>query len=1295
MADRPRTIAVCLSEAHSFLNTGFLNELGRAAAAKGYGVAIFNSSLDLPWYQQDNPAPRAGYKAIRYDLFDALCIVNHSFHDEALVNELIAGARSHHIPVILCGAERPGCWSVMNRYEDCFKALLRHVIREHQARDTFFIAGTRNEPNSEARLQCYREVLAEEGLPFSDGQVAFGEYWGKPAAEIVRNMIRSGRKLPRAIFCANDLMAIGVCDMLRDNGIRVPEDVIVTGFDGAPAAFMVRPRLTTCADVPEELAEQIVSLVLNISSRNEEDREPRTLFHEFRPVFSESCGCPCAENDKYDALTVFRRSEALNGHENNLYHQVEQMLMQKDADSFLKTVSASLLPGSALFLNRRFLGIYSGSEYQSDHLEENMLVVPYREPNEELEIRDVLFSRLVKPENHQTGITVFNTIHADNIVCGFFSAYTNDLEADAQLIKRLTDVLNLVFTIQLGNARQQLLIHHLDNTLYMDSATELSNLRGLTRWFDSFAAREESHTRALALSVYSIYRYNYIFENYGINETDEIARLVANRLVSANPGALMIARIGDDQFAVIDAADSSAALSRIINRATEAFSRQIDSYNAVSTRSYYVEINCGCTTVEAGWTDTSLENLIRLAVGEMYLNRLNSNRSTSKPSFSASEMYSAFNLLMEKNLFKFHFQPIVDARTAQIYAYEALMRTDSLINLAPLEILAIAREYNRLYDVERATLFGIMETYVRHYADFSGSKVFINTIPGHFLNDEDCTAIREDFENYLDCFVFELTEQDTISEDELRRLKNLCKAGASAQIAIDDYGVGHSNMVNVLRYAPQIIKIDRNLIDGIQSDRNKQLFVRNTIDFAHQNGIKALAEGVENAEELKTVIDFGIDLIQGFYTGRPQDMPLAAINENIRQEILAEHLLLTRFDRNAKVYSASPDETIDLLDLAMQQYTCIRFPGGRVTLVGHKQHSVDMILRFEENAATTLTLRDVNLKGVNETSVQLGNRSTVTLVMEGVNILNKEGIRVPASSTLTLTGSGSLLVLNNRNYSVGIGANYNDPYGTIIVDMDGSLTVRSSGDKVVCIGGGRSAGNGIFLLKGKIDLTANGISVIGIGSSTGDTQIDIRSASVSAVVEGNDCVGIGSLSAFARITSAGNLEITGNCERSTGIGSMGGTADVLLEGGSVSVTTHCDIGACIGTFNGEVSVQIAGARVRIHGEGNKVAGYGSPEGACDTRIESGFVCGQVLAGEPLLLGNEMSRMIITGGNVRLFPESDHPPVSPAGLPLRIFKPEGDHYEKTFRDRRGEWTCKADRDEEGKLYVWVPRDAQED
>ncbi len=1287
MADRQKLIAVCLSQVHNFLNTGFLNELSRISAADGYGVVIFNTSLDFYWYQGENKAPRAVYRAINYDLFDAFFIICHSFHDDELVREIVDGAQAHDIPVFLAGLELPGCWSVVNDYEEGYKDLIRHVIRDHGAKDTFFIAGLKDEPNSEGRIRCWQEVLEECGLPFSQNMLAYGNYWSKPAVEVVRMLLHSRDKMPDAIFCANDNMAIAVCDALQKDGLRVPEDIIVTGFDGIPAAYLVRPRLTTCSDDPRSLAEQVMSLIRRLKAGEYPDH---IIHHSFRPVFSESCGCPTLENDRFDALSVYRRSEALNNHENDLYHTVARLLVQKDPDAFLKMVSSSLLPDSYICLNKRFLGIYSGVDYYADSIEEDLLYIPSLDNEEDLNITECRLSELRPQAGEETGMTLFNTLHTGTVVCGFYAAHTRDLDNDAQLIKRLVDVLNLVFTIHLGSARQQQLIHHLDSTLYLDSVTGLNNLKGLTRWFEDYAADADSHTRPLSLSVYSIYRYNYIYENYGMNETEEIVRLVANRLTSSNPNALIIARINGDQFVVMDTGENMESIGRTINRSTEDFFTQIESYNAISSRQYYVEVNCGCTTVDIGWKDTTLENLIKLALGELYLNRLRSNSHTaSKPSSSTSELYSAFNLLMEKNLFKFHFQPIVYAKNGQIYAYEALMRTDNLINLSPLEVLSIAREYNRLYDVERATLFGIMDRFVQDYSSFFGSKVFINTIPGHFLNDEDCAIIKEEFESYLDCFVFELTEQDSTSEEELLRLKNLCKTGSTAQIAIDDYGAGHSNIVNVLRYAPQIIKIDRALISGIQNDRNKQLFVRNTIDFAHQNGIRALAEGVETSDELRTLIDYGIDLIQGYYTGRPSEVPARAIHESIRHEILAENLLLTRYDRDAKIFTASDGDSLDLVNLAMEHYSAIQVSGGHVTLTGQKNQSVDMLIRIAEDAEATLTLNNINLKGVNETPIQLGNRSRLTIQAEGNNTLNKEGVRVPASACLTLRGSGELKILNNRNYSVGIGSNYNDPYGTIVIDMDGRLIIQSSGDKVVCIGGGRSAGEGISIVKGTCSLSANGISVIGLGSSTGDTQISIGDASITIAIDGNDAVGIGSLSGQVLLRSSGALSVTANCERATGIGSMSGTGDIRLEGGSVSSTVHCDVGACIGSFSGELYVHISDVRVRIHGEGNRVAGFGSTDGACDTRIESGFVSADVLASDRMLLGNEHSRVMITGGNVRAFPESHQAPVSPGGLALHCESPAGDHYEANFRDKRESWTYRADRDEEGHLYVWVP------
>lgn len=1297
MADRQKLIGVCLSEAHSVLNTGFLSELNAAASAEGYAVVLFNSTPNP--YREDGgeTASRALYRAIRFPLFDAIVILYYSFRDRQFLEEIVAGARRRRVPVISLGEELPDCYSVVNDYEDSYLSLLRHVLRDHGARDTVFLAGHHRDDTSAFREACYRRALEECGLPFEPARVLPAEYSPEKAAELLRALIQQRREHdenpPQAVFCANDDMALAACGALKALGLRVPEDVIVTGFDGVPAAFMASPRLTTCCDDPKAAAKTILQIV---ASAKEGKRPPRRSPHRFREVRSDSCGCPSEENRRFDALTLFRRSEALSRHENDLALRMNLLASEPDPTAFLEKLSLSLLPDSVLYLNRSFSDILRGGDYTLDAAEREVMALPSRGPDEPFSFTETNLDALRPHGGTRNGTFVLNAVYADNRYCGVYAVHTDDPEGDAQFIRRMSDTLSLLLTLRLSLARQQALIRSLDDTLYRDAATGLNNLRGLSRWFESYAAEEASRARPLALAVFSINHYTYIYENYGVEEIASAVSLVASRLTAYHGGALAAARISDEQFVIVQTAETPAALRRLVDSGTDRFYRSLEAHNAASSKPYYIEVNCGCTVLDAGWEDASLESLVHLALGEMYLNNMRASaasREASKPAAASSAAhFSAFNLLMEKNLLSFHYQPIVSAKSAQIIAYEALMRSDPLIHLSPLEILAVAREYHRLYEVEKRTVFGIVSQYAQDPGAFSGCRVFINTIPGYFLNEEDCKKLQEKYEGFLHHFVFELTEQDTTPDEELARLRALGREDRPTQIAIDDYGTGHSNMVNVLRYAPQIIKIDRELISNIPADSNKQLFVRNTIDFAHRNNIRVLAEGVETAEELRAVISYGVDYIQGYFTGRPAERPLKAVADPVRNLILEENLAQRRLNHTGTIYTAKDGETVDAVARSIQGVSCVQLTGGRAVLTGRAKQPVPLSVQVADGAEAALVLRDVSLTAAGEPVIQLGKNATLTLVLEGDNLLDKEGVLVPATARLTVNGSGSLRIENGRNFAIGVGANFNDPFGTILLDLEaeGSLSVRSVGDRLVCLGGGRSAGEGIRFLRGNFSFRGSGITALGVGAAGGDAKIEIgKDASVSVSLEGNETVGLGTFSGEVDLSCAGALSVELKCERCAGVGSLSGSGRVLLAGGSTRVTARCERGACVGCYDGEVTAVLRDADVTVHGEGNRVAGLGSVEGACDTRIESGRVSGKILAAENLLLGNAHSRVVVTGGNVLLDPVQEETPVSPGGLPLHKEEPEGDRYEKSFRDRRGSWTYIAERDKEGRLSVWVP------
>ena len=430
------------------------------------------------------------------------------------------------------------------------------------------------------------------------------------------------------------------------------------------------------------------------------------------------------------------------------------------------------------------------------------------------------------------------------------------------------------------------MLESIRNANIVNPISKLPNLKGANRWFDEFSALDENHSKAMVVSIYGLPKYKFIYENYGMQHIEATLCYVAKALQEANPKNSFIAHIAEDEFTVINYLVDPADISDTVNAAVKSFYTNIEKYNASSGLDYYVEVNCGCITANPGWEGT-FANFTKRATGEMYINRVKSGMGTAtKERITPKEHYDKFNTLIDRNLFNYHFQPIVNAKNGEIVAYEALMRTDPSIGMNPMEVIETAEAYSRLYEIEKATMFNVMERFTKEHDKFNGCKVFVNSIPGYFLNEEDNAEFGKLYSSYLNDIVFEITEHDTISDDELITLKHLGGNENGNQIAIDDYGTGHSNIVNLLRYSPQVIKIDRFLITDIHKDINKQMFVRSTIELARLNDIKVLAEGVETSDELNAVISYGVDYIQGYYTARPAPEPITSIADDIRDEIL-------------------------------------------------------------------------------------------------------------------------------------------------------------------------------------------------------------------------------------------------------------------------------------------------------------------------------------------------------------------------------------------------------------------------
>ncbi len=221
------------------------------------------------------------------------------------------------------------------------------------------------------------------------------------------------------------------------------------------------------------------------------------------------------------------------------------------------------------------------------------------------------------------------------------------------------------------------------------------------------------------------------------------------------------------------------------------------------------------------------------------------------------------------------FQPIVSLSERRILGYEALTRGPSNTALhSPINLLAAARHAGRLNELEMIC----RENACRRYSQLQlQGKLFLNASPETLL---DAThkpgrtlELLQKYRIPADRVVIELTEQTPTDDFELldAALHHYRNMGFS--IALDDLGAGYSSLRMWSELRPDYVKIDRYFVDGIHRDAIKREFVESIMKIARASRAQVVAEGIELVEEFRVLSDMGIDLVQGYLLGRPEELP--------------------------------------------------------------------------------------------------------------------------------------------------------------------------------------------------------------------------------------------------------------------------------------------------------------------------------------------------------------------------------------------------------------------------------------
>lgn len=566
-------------------------------------------------------------------------------------------------------------------------------------------------------------------------------------------------------------------------------------------------------------------------------------------------------------------------------------------------------------------------------------------------------------------------------------------------------------------------------------------------------------------------------------------------------------------------------------------------------------------------------------LAEMLISLKNSGTDHKLANLSEAELAELQETehIIDENLFDYYFQPIVSAKDGEIYSYEALMRPKSDMKLTPYHILKYASLVNRLPDIERGTFLNVLGIIDVRKEDFFGKSVFINSIPEAKMSTEDFRKVTKMLLKHSDMAVVEMTEQSEIDDESLESLKERYR-NMGVKMAIDDYGSGYSNAGNLLRYMPNFVKIDRSLLTDIQNSPKKRHFVREIIHFCHENDILALAEGVETAEELHTVILLGADLIQGYFTARPAPEIIGSIPEDIKQMIKRYHQ--EREDGiGQQVYIADVSERIILERLMQSGMKCIVIGSngsGDISIEGSSELDSQIRIETRKGYSGRITIENAWFNSIkNKPCIDIGEDNEVTLVLSGDNKLDTGGIRVPQSSKLTIAGEGRLEINVNGKEFYGIGNGAGMWHGDITFEQSGRITVNADGEKGVAIGSGN--GGIININAGQYRLNVQGDVNVGIGALYAESDMVIH-----------DC----------------DIGMEMNSARGTAIGSIGKSDFITIFKTSLKIfMTGIEL-VGIGTLDGEkteFAIREASCFITIKGE--RCSAIAALEGITDTSID--------------------------------------------------------------------------------------------
>lgn len=410
-----------------------------------------------------------------------------------------------------------------------------------------------------------------------------------------------------------------------------------------------------------------------------------------------------------------------------------------------------------------------------------------------------------------------------------------------------------------------------------DALTGLHNRHAFQEQLQQMLAEAERNQDVLAVLYFDLDEFKYVNDTFGHGAGDELLKRVAQDVSAQVRRNEFFARLGGDEFAVLVPGSSEEEVSHLAARIVGTVSciqLSVDNQPLRLSSSLGVAIyplHADSAEDLVAHADTAMYQA--KSAGKATWRMYQAERDASREMVNRLTWNDRIQQALENDGFVLYFQGIYEAETLEVAHLEALVRMKDPLNpgqiVPPGHFIPHAEKSGKILDIDR---WVVGET-IRLLAMNPDMPSIAVNISGRSFDETSLPKYIGDLLLHYEVpparLMVELTETAAVSDmrDAQRFIEALRSTGCT--VCLDDFGAGFSSFAYLKHLKAHVLKIDGLFVRDLPRDHDSQVFVKGIAAIARDMGKRTVAEFVENQETLDMLVEFGVDMVQGYYLDKP------------------------------------------------------------------------------------------------------------------------------------------------------------------------------------------------------------------------------------------------------------------------------------------------------------------------------------------------------------------------------------------------------------------------------------------